>query len=302
MTLHSAITDVLSAAGRPLPTREIADEVNRRDLYKRSDGKPLPSSQIGARVRNYPGLFVTTPWGVWIAKREIPAAPESTPPLAAADSGDPSPAAESLIRPLQEIEIALLDPMRFQSARIVDTQVPPEYGLYAIRVRDVAKVPESYRSVAEARKSNLLYLGEATKRTLQHRFLGNELRGRGHGTFFRSLGAVLGYRPPAGSLDGRANQRNYRFSSSDNAAIVKWINANLEVSWVAFNENVHANEVALIQRHTPLLNLRDNPRALPELLALRTLCCKIASQRIRPEQVSMTSATPSRPRMLRTTV
>lgn len=302
MTLHSAIAEVLSAAGRPLSPREIADEVNRRGLYRRSDGKPLPPSQISARVRNYPGLFVRTTSGVWIAKRQVPLAPESTPILAAPDSGDPSRATASRTGPPQEIETALLDPTRFQSARDVDTQVPPDFGLYAIRVRDIAVVPEPYRSVVEARRSNLLYLGEATKRTLQHRFLGNELRGRGHGTFFRSLGAVLGYRPPAGSLEGKANQRNYRFAPSDSAAVVEWINANLEVSWVVLDKDIHTNEVALIQRHTPLLNLRDNPRALSELSALRTLCCDIAGQQIRTEQVSMPPTAPSRPRVPRTTM
>jgi hypothetical protein len=87
---------------------------------------------------------------------------------------------------------------------------------------------------------------------------------------------VLGYRRPAGSLLGKANQRNYRFSLADMTAIVEWINANLDVSWVAFDEGVHNAEVALIPKHTPLLNLRDKPDALPELSALRALCCQIA--------------------------
>ncbi len=56
----------------------------------------------------------------------------------------------------------------------------------------------------------------------------------------------------------------------------EWINTNLEVSWFAFDEGVHNAEVVLIQKHTPLLNLRDNPGALPQLSALRTLCCQIA--------------------------
>ena len=87
---------------------------------------------------------------------------------------------------------------------------------------------------------------------------------------------MLGYSPPAGSLLGKANPRNYRFSPVDTAAIVTWINTNLEVSWVTFDEGVHSAEVALIQKHTPLLNLRDNPDALQELSALRTRSCQIA--------------------------
>lgn len=118
---------------------------------------------------------------------------------------------------------------------------------------------------------------EATGQTLKNRFLGNELRGRGHGTFFRSLGAVLGFRPPMGSLIGKGNQRNYRFSAADSAAIVDWINENLEVSWVASDVGVHAAEVTLIGKHTPLLNLRDNPRALRAVTELRALCRRVAT-------------------------
>jgi len=174
------------------------------------------------------------------------------------------------------VEDAMLDPARFQSASVIDDQVPDCVGLYAIRARDLALLPDPYRAIAEQRCSNLIYLGEATGQTLRRRLVHNELRGHGHGTFFRSLGAVLGYRPAAGSLLGRSNQRNYRFLPSDATAIVEWINTNLEVTWLAFNEGVHEAEVILIQKHTPLLNLRDNPGALAELSKLRALCCQIA--------------------------
>ena len=70
--------------------------------------------------------------------------------------------------------------------------------------------------------------------------------------------------------------RGHRERSSPVTLIVEWINANLDVSWVAFDEGVHNAEVALIQKHKPLLNLRDNPGALLELSALRALCCQIA--------------------------
>jgi hypothetical protein len=84
---------------------------------------------------------------------------------------------------------------------------------------------------------------------------------------------VPGCRPAAGSLLGKADQRNYRFSKTDSTAIIAWINSNLEVSWIAHDEKIYASEVALIQfklpnsvqRHLPLFNLRDNPNALREL-------------------------------------
>lgn len=74
-----------------------------------------------------------------------------------------------------------------------------------------------------------------------------------------------------------ANQRNFRFSPSDSAEIVEWLNDNVTVSWVAFNQSVHAAEVQLIKSQLPLFNLRDNPAALPQLSRLRALCCEIAT-------------------------
>ena len=57
MTLHEAIEIVLRAESRPLTFTETAKLINRQGLYSRKDGKPVPASQISARVKNYPSLF-----------------------------------------------------------------------------------------------------------------------------------------------------------------------------------------------------------------------------------------------------
>ena len=57
MTLHEAIRDVLRAAGKPMTPREIADEVNRRNLYERGDAQPIGPGQVSARARRYEHLF-----------------------------------------------------------------------------------------------------------------------------------------------------------------------------------------------------------------------------------------------------
>ncbi|MDO8382806.1 MAG: HTH domain-containing protein [Microbacterium sp.] len=280
MTLHLAITEVLTSSGRPMSTREIADEVSRRGLYSRGDGAALPASQVSARVRNYPALFTRTDGGIWLTGRPEAAqdgtAPATPTPAAMRHSPPSDPSAENPSAPAE----ALLDPAVFRNAGDVDAEVPDAYGLYAIRVRDVSALPDPFRSTATGRSSNLIYIGEATGQTLRRRFLRNELRGQGHGTFFRSLGAVLGYRPVAGSLAGMANQRNYRFSPTDTESIVAWINANLLVSWVQVDHGIHNMEVALIRAHTPLLNLRDNPAALRDLSELRALCCRLAASHV----------------------
>ena len=57
MTLHEAIGKVLREAAGPLTFTQITKLVNKEALYARKDGKPVPASQISARVKNYPQLF-----------------------------------------------------------------------------------------------------------------------------------------------------------------------------------------------------------------------------------------------------
>lgn len=57
MKLHEAIEMVLRDAGTPLTFTQIAKLINKQNLYNRKDGKPVPASQISARVKNYPQLF-----------------------------------------------------------------------------------------------------------------------------------------------------------------------------------------------------------------------------------------------------
>lgn len=172
----------------------------------------------------------------------------------------------------------LLQDGSFLSAGEIDAIVPAEFGVYAIRLRSGATLPEPFRSLLEGRATRLIYIGQAEKQTLLRRLLGNELRARGNGTFVRSIGAVLGFRPPYGSMAGRVRVQNYRFAPTDRAAIVEWINANLEVSWTTHPQlEVHDVEVTQIREQTPLLNLQDNPRALPELKALRAECRMVAA-------------------------
>ena len=197
MTLHSAMQEVLRAAGTPLAARAVADEINRRGLYQRADQRPIGSTQVSARARNYGHIFEVTDGRIGLSARgTVTLAPQATSsaPAGATRLTVPAPTDH---RSLDDIERTLLDRDRFRSARDIDAQVPNQFGLYAIRARSLDVIPEPYRAVAEHRVSTLIYLGEATGQTLQQRFLRNELRGRGHGAFFRSIGAVLGYRPPA---------------------------------------------------------------------------------------------------------
>ncbi len=58
MKLHEAIQEVIRENGKAMTFTEIAKQINAKNLYTRKDGLPVPASQISARVKNYPQLFV----------------------------------------------------------------------------------------------------------------------------------------------------------------------------------------------------------------------------------------------------
>ncbi|MDR6622330.1 GIY-YIG nuclease family protein [Sinomonas atrocyanea] len=165
---------------------------------------------------------------------------------------------------------------QFRSVGSIDSLVPDAPGIYAIRVIVAEVLPEPFRSHALGRGDRLIYVGQA-KTSLRKRLVDQELRARGHGTFFRTMGAALGYRPPRGSLVGMANQGNYRFSAPDTARIIAWMNTNLEASWIGTSDAIHVAEQTLIADLRPLFNLQSNPAALRELKAVRAECQAIAA-------------------------
>lgn len=73
MYLHEAIVIILKENEGTLTTREIADELNSRQLYTKKDGSPITDFQVHGRTKNYTdhrcqlkdfGLsFWATKWG-----------------------------------------------------------------------------------------------------------------------------------------------------------------------------------------------------------------------------------------------
>ena len=58
LTLHGALEVVLSDFGDEwMSVGDLVAEVNRRDLYRMKDGRPVKASQIHARVNNYSHTF-----------------------------------------------------------------------------------------------------------------------------------------------------------------------------------------------------------------------------------------------------
>lgn len=96
---------------------------------------------------------------------------------------------------------------------------------------------------------------------------------------FPSLGATLDFRPAKGSLIGKKNQKNYRFSKEDNSEITNWLKENVKLGWVEIEDikELKRLEKELIQYFCPLVNLNHNPLKLPIIPELRAECRKIAT-------------------------
>lgn len=280
MTLHEAIEKLLRQTGGPMTAREIADGLNSNKWYVKGDRTQIQTSQITARVDDHHELFEidrsTRPLKIKLYGRQVPVK-------------DKSVSTKSLT-PKQEINVAkvstsdssllekmLMNEKNFKSAGSINNLVPHNSGLYCIRIFDINKLPKPFNTFLADRQHNIIYIGIATE-SLNKRFLNQELRANGHGTFFRSIGAVLGHRPPKGSLTTKANKRNYKFSPTDEQKIIKWINENLQVNWVEFSGDFESLETGLITKYRPLINLAKNPSALQLLSDLRKECVQIANE------------------------
>jgi hypothetical protein len=273
MTLHEAIEQTLKQSGKSMTASEIANEINRTKLYSRADGGPIPSSQIGARVKNYPQWFDKT--GSYISNKKF------SPSKGAAVSNNLKSISNNIPKGnfIQSKPLAikvLLNQGNHKSAAIIGGVVPKEAGVYSLRIKDPSILPASFSNELSERKHNLIYIGIAS-RSLYKR-LAQELQAKGHGTFFRSIGATLGFLPEKGSLNNKKNKRNFTFSASDEIQIKEWIYENILVNWINMNEGIEEFETQLILEYKPLLNIAKNPVALSELKGLRAKCVEIANQ------------------------
>ncbi|SFS79273.1 GIY-YIG nuclease family protein [Lutibacter maritimus] len=267
MTLHEAIIQVLAQDNSSLSPSQIADALNKNNWYVKKDGSSIKSNQIGARVTNYPHLFIKE--GSLIGLKSKTGVQKINPI-------QKSKTSISAISSNSNLALkVLMNEKNFKPASTIDTLVSDEPGLYCIRIANINAFNTPFNKVLTERNHNIVYIGIASQ-SLKKRFLGQELRAKGHGTFFRSIGAVLGYTPPKGSLADKKNQNNYKFSAKDEHHIISWINNNLIVNWVPLNGDLNSIENELIKQHLPLLNIAGNPLALSELSELRNYCKRIA--------------------------
>ena len=53
LTLHEAMEQVLLANGKRMRVEELAEEIAKRDLYRRKDGAHAPAKQLYSRASNH---------------------------------------------------------------------------------------------------------------------------------------------------------------------------------------------------------------------------------------------------------
>lgn len=91
---------------------------------------------------------------------------------------------------------------------------------------------------------------------------------------------MLGYLPPKGSLVGKKNQTNFKFSPEDTEAIRQWMRESRTVNFIAFStETMDDVEKKLIDKYRPLVNYTHNPDYSRELEAVKDKCREYARRK-----------------------
>lgn len=164
--------------------------------------------------------------------------------------------------------------------RDVDNQEVSQPGMYAIFADEPATLGPQFAEILQEKRSCLLYIGIAST-SLRTRLVTQDLRGKGTSTFLQSMGAIWGYRPPAGSLG--ATSTNYQFDAPVTQEIIGRISTHLYVRWITDLRGLSLEDAGsyAIRQHKPVLNIRHNPKPSPELKDLRAECRRIARYGVR---------------------
>lgn len=272
MTLHEAMEKLLREAGRGMTKDKIAEKLNKNKWYQKEDCSEISPNQISARASTYPEIFHRKGGKISLVNRNRTQQSSSKEVSKA-----PKNKKQIHRKNITLVEKELLDQLKIKLDKSIDiSSAPQSSGIYCIQIKDKNRLPERFNEILSERNHNILYFGIA--KNLKER-LEQELFAKGHGTFFRSLGALLGYRPEKGSLVGKKNQKNYnyRFPKRDEQKIIKWIINNLAVNWVELEEDaLRSMEKCLIKKHLPLLNLSNNPAKIQIIEESREECIRIA--------------------------
>lgn len=173
---------------------------------------------------------------------------------------------------MSDIENKLMQSHFISVEELDGINIPNVPGLYCIKIKDYKLLPnfENFEG-----KENIIYIGKASK-SLRKRLWDQELHHKSAATFFRSIGALLGYLPPKGSLYGKSSN-NYRFIQEGTEAIIKWMRASLLVNFVKIvPEKQNQYEETLIRKYEPIINIEYNSNPSDLLKQMRARCIAYA--------------------------
>lgn len=175
----------------------------------------------------------------------------------------------------------------YPSAELLSAQHNnPALGIYYIRAisdRAIGSISQGfydeYAGRAQGPDPLVVYIGKATGVQGLYQRLQQELYQRGHGTFFRSLGGVMGKNPMRAT--NPAGIKNYRFPSPAKDEIIQFIEHWLEVAVVELPEaEIKGAEQCAIAAHQPIFNVLHNPAPSSGVQANRDRCRRYAGEHL----------------------
>lgn len=149
-------------------------------------------------------------------------------------------------------------------------KVPNEKGIYYLKIDKFNSLPREFREEFKDRKDNFAYIGIG--KNIRKR-LEQELKGKGQGTFFRSIGAILKLQPM--KLTNKKNC-NYKFPKDGNVTIKKYILENFSFDYKNPKDTLKELEKKEIKEKTPYFNIIHNNKKSSSLLIRREACLKEA--------------------------
>ena len=196
-------------------------------------------------------------------------------PVASHETVSPTPAPVIKAVASNDVENKLINGPFVAVSSMNDSSVPGVPGLYCIKLRKGVVLPSRYGKV---RDDGIIYIGQAGD--LKERLWDKELNHTSAATFFRGVGAMLGYLPPKGSLVGKKNQNNYKFSPEDTERIRQWMQASLLVNYIRVEKDeLDTIERNLIKKYCPIFNNKHNPQKNSALEEDRARCREHAKRR-----------------------
>ncbi|KUO57874.1 MAG: hypothetical protein APF84_18435 [Gracilibacter sp. BRH_c7a] len=176
----------------------------------------------------------------------------------------------------------------FISQAIQELTAVNHIGIYRVFIRDYEKLcdlaPDFAKEICTRRKLHLaldwklIYVGEAKGNGgLLTRFR-QEFRQEGRGTFFRSIGAVLGETPRAAQNEGEI--RNYVFEGEAKERIINFIEETMGVQYESLDDApIIITDEPEIRMKKPILNIKHNPLPSQFVNSRRDRCRQIAAVR-----------------------